>query len=345
LEAEANAVAETVASGETPHGGAGHIGNAQRNGGSYAVSAPGTALQLKGKSKSWQRRRRGRLAEQERQRQAARQETAATKIQSAFRGYRQRKQLATELQTDTSNKPYRTNFEYHAAANNYSIAARQRDPQLRSSEAKVYRDTSGIAGTGRPAVLHKMGGVYGQQLENYLHGQGTSLERAHQTGSVYDPEGGQHDMRTNSAWLLGLAHNQAPIHQIAPLNPRTVKRNNPNGDLGQGNVPVSALAREAIALTGSGYYTATPHESGTADYALSPDKNPLTAKLEDFQAPKALTPEALSQSLGARYQEHELTGEQEQRIQEQHARNFPERYEEKWTWEGGRRVKKIMPKK
>jgi hypothetical protein len=212
------------------------------------------------------------------------QHDAAARIQAHFRGGRQRDVNARHAQ---AHAPYRNLMHYKMATHAYSgeaaEAAVDRDADA-SDEWLMYLSAM-AAPTGQVAFLHSF------QREGDLEGAKQWLYNGNPpVGSIYSPPDDVHDMRTNSAWMLGLAHNAMPAMLTTTLDGSSIVRNSawenkpPEECTTERNL--SALAREVVGMTGSGHYAVGEWMHGRQ--MLRPTASAARAALADFRTPSGM---------------------------------------------------------
>jgi hypothetical protein len=235
-------------------------------------------------------------AEASRPRQQAeallRNEAAAT-IQAHWRGGEQRKVNALEAQRTT---PYPNAMSYRMATHSFSAQALELPTGRRENDGwKSYASTQTVPPRS-VALLHSF------QREAELEAASQRLYgNAEPDGVIYSPYGeSQHDMRVNSAWVLGLAHAGMPAVLTAKLDDETVVRRRARDiappEEQNTDFNLSALAREVIGMTGSGHYRVASRTM-MGMQVLVPTATAAQAKLVDFKTPYGMPQGELKERL------------------------------------------------
>lgn len=228
--------------------------------------------------------------------QAAR---AATRIQSVFRGASVRRKNAAAMQAVT---PYPSRGHYDLATHNFAMDQRGRSALLKKVDWKVYESTGRIAATEQPAFLHSFQRV--TDFDDELKARGTSRFELHQEGNVYEPSayGGpkQHDMRSNSAWMLGLAHHQAPAVMTTPLDDQTLVRESAQKEKKDAGTDqhFSAFGREVLGMVQHGHFA--PVAGPRNKQVLKPSEAAKRATLADFKTPRGKPQSEIKAALKAK---------------------------------------------
>ena len=200
---------------------------------------------------------------------------AEVTIQKHWRGAAQRDHNAREAAGTT---PYPNEFHYKMAMNGYSQKAKDHEvdhPGSLATEWSAYESTSGLSAE-RPALLssHQRRGAVEDAISTIY---GNTAPK----GAEYQPNG-IHTMRSNSAWLLGLAHHGVPAVLTTPVERQTVMRYDLNS---------TALARELTGMLQSGHFEAGaplgPWQT------LAPTASAPSARLVDFRTPPAMPLESV----------------------------------------------------
>lgn len=198
-------------------------------------------------------------------------DAAATAIQRTWRGGKEHDSVADDSARDT---PYKNAAHYKFATHGFSGQAKQRNDRIPGStetEWSAYESTAGL-GPETPALLsshQRRQGV--KDAVSTLYEDGVAPE-----GAEYEPNG-IHTMRANSAWLLGLAHRNAPAVLTTQVDRNTLVRY---------DLSSTALARELVGMTNSGHFEAG--ENVGPWQTLTPTATASTARLEDFQTPTSM---------------------------------------------------------
>jgi hypothetical protein len=228
------------------------------------------------------------------QRPPSTQDEAATAIQAHWRGAHQRDVNAKEAQGRT---PYRSEMHYQMASHGYSGEAQpmkgfsEGTSGPREKEWVVYESTRHVP-KGSLALLHSR-----QQEQKKDEMKQALYQDQVPKGVVYDP-GDEHDMRVNSAWMLGLAHHRVPTVMASALDDVTVVRKSAREEAPEEqntDSNLSALAREVIAMTGSGH----SRVGGTllGKQVLVPTPSASNATLADFKTPSGMPQEEVKRKL------------------------------------------------
>ncbi|MGF6851118.1 leucine-rich repeat domain-containing protein [Paraburkholderia sp. CI3] len=213
---------------------------------------------------------------------------AATIIQRVWRGARQRNINAKREQLNT---PHHSELAYRMATHAYSINDVPRRVRFGKAESEwaLYADPFHIPEDGA-ALLHSFRDHEGlTTAKRRIHGN--EVPR----GVVYSPikddmRANNHDMRTNNAWMLGLAHHEKRALLTTTLNDTTVaRRSKPRGD----PQPLSALAREVLGLAQAHFVV----ERMGNDVYLVPKPSARTAKLTDLKTPSSMPKSELKRRL------------------------------------------------
>lgn len=217
---------------------------------------------------------------------------AATAIQAHWRGARQRELNAPAAQEHT---PYRNEAQFKMATNGYSgEATKAQDPDggRENSGWKAYA-AARDAPPDALALLHSF-----QRPQQLRKAKQTLFGGKPPAGAVYQPKGA-HDMRVNSAWMLGLAHRGTPAVMTAALDKRTIVRNEARKSLPvKEQTPdkhLSALAREVVGMTHSGHFSVGEPLNGMQVLVANPSA--AKATLQDFQTPGGMPQAELKQRL------------------------------------------------
>lgn len=270
---------------------------------------------------------------------------AAVKIQAQVRGFLQRNQTRKEVERDRAGGPFTSSFRYHAGVGNYSPAQMDKirgvtranqnlrpgdegyipaisEDATRRAEWGTYDST----GTRRwhnsgPAIFHSL--RQSDALATTLRQRGMPSEDwlrrvGLEKGNLYEPnvygnEDG-HDMRSNSAWLLGLAHNRRKIVMSTPLTDDNVVRGSaPGRDTAD---KLSALGREVVGITQTdrGAGERAPYEVEGADrhgrQVFRPTADAGSATLAGMKTAQGMPKNELIEKLSsARVDVHGLTRE------------------------------------
>jgi len=228
--------------------------------------------------------------------QSAAEAAAAVRIQSAWRGSRARDQLKEQIETQT---PYQNKFSYMAAVGGYAPAHRraveqlekQGNTMLRSAwqaEWGTYQSTKPeYMQEGKPAFLYRNIKQKDKQRVMLEYG----VEKSEGDGHIYDPQfygnAQGHDMRTNSAWMMGLAHHQISVVLCSPVSDEgLVSSDARKGPLRERTTAhhFSALGKEVLALVQNDYFVFGKDAFGNDQ--LLPGPAAVNARLEDFMTPQ-----------------------------------------------------------
>jgi hypothetical protein len=217
---------------------------------------------------------------------------AAATIQAHWRGGQQRDLNASEAQ---GHAPYRNETHYKMATNGYSGEVLHADGPHgpRGNNGWLAYAWAHTAPRNSLALLHSF-----QRKDKLAEAKQALYNGAEPDGVIYAPNG-THDMRVNSAWMLGLAHNQTPAVMTAELDDVTVVRSS-----ARNHAPVeeqttdsnlSALAREVVGMTQSGHFRVGDplHEM----QVLVPNPSAAKATLNDFKTPFGMPQDELKRKL------------------------------------------------
>ena len=263
---------------------------------------------------------------------------AALKIQKVYKGMLGRRQAAIEAQqiTPYRSKMHYDIATNNTKSATFArlITARggvrmQRNFRTRNSTTEwgVYNSTSRIAATKQPGFLHSF--QREEALQNELGARGLNptwkwrararrlyvrtanfFREAVRTtkialniggqGNIYEPTryGGRHDMRSNSAWMLGLAHNGVRAVMTAKLDDETLVRNSArHGPVHQRNTDhnFSALGREVLGMVQNDHFRPVAGSRNLQE--LVPTATARTATLESFKTPKGMNKAAIRTQL------------------------------------------------
>ncbi|MGM9491164.1 hypothetical protein [Ideonella sp. YS5] len=228
------------------------------------------------------------------QRRSPSQDEAATTLQAHWRGAHQRDVNARDAQGHT---PYRSELHYQMASHGYCVEAQ---PMKRFSDGTtgprekewvVYESTRHVP-KGSLALLHSR-----QQEQEKDEMKQALYQGQVPKGVVYDP-GDEHDMRVNSAWMLGLAHHRVPTVMASALDDVTVVRKSAREEAPEEqntDSNLSALAREVMAMTGSGHFRLGGALLGKQ--VLVPTPSASNATLADFKTPSGMPQEEVKRKL------------------------------------------------
>lgn len=224
---------------------------------------------------------------------------AATKIQATWRGMDVRHQRALTEQC-VDNTPYQSKARYLLATGAYApVTLRDRpigSPE-RDAEWGVYQSTGKID-PGQPALLHSFQrrGDFFRVVQRF----GTPTDP--EIGNIYSPDAfGPHDMKANSAWLLGLAHNKIPAYLTTALDDATlVRQSAAAGPPEQRNTEhnSSAYVREVMAMVQNRHFYAW--SAPTGEQFLLPAAKAGAATLEDMKTPSGMPKDKIKAILASR---------------------------------------------
>jgi len=217
---------------------------------------------------------------------------AATTIQAHWRGGQIRDLMATAAQ---ESAPYPNETHYKMATNGYSGKAQRVDALdgPRGNNGWLPYAWAHTAPRNSLALLHSF-----QRKDKLEETKQTLYNGAEPDGVVYNPYG-THDMRTNCAWLLGVAHRGISAVMTVELDDVTVVRSK-----ARKNAPVeeqttasnlSALAREVVGMTQSGHFRVGEplHDM----QVLVPNPSAAKATLNDFKTPFGMPQDELKRKL------------------------------------------------
>lgn len=229
-------------------------------------------------------------------------ETAAEKIQAVWRGYAVRKNIAAQAQQLT---PYSSQLKFQQATYGFSLKNLKAWPvgsAQRKAEYKVYLNTNKIAVEGQ-AFLHSF--QRREALKSALQSYNISMNSAKESGNIYSPwDAGatKHNMKLNSAWLLGLAHHWKQAVLTAPLDDETLVRQSARAKpVEERNTEhnFSALGREVLGMVQNGHFV-PQHDDRHGFQVLAPTPQARLAKLEDFKTPSGMKKEEIKEKLAAK---------------------------------------------
>ena len=103
-------------------------------------------------------------------------------------------------------------------------------------------------------------------------------------------------MRSNSAWMLGLAHNNVSVVMTASLDDQTIVRRTPRGPANTEN-NLSALGREVMGMTQNGAFQADPQRGPRGLQILQPTPQAQNATFLSLQTPRGIKKHDLRRQL------------------------------------------------
>lgn len=181
----------------------------------------------------------------------------------------------------------------------YSFFHQNEDPALDLKRWKtgydVYCSTSRIS-DGRPALL------YSYRRKNDFHSVRTAYDipkKNKHTGNIYNVPSGQHDMKVNGCWVLGLAHHKKPAVLTTPLDDETLFGTAARPVKGQDPEYISSLGREVLGMVQSGHFVAN-YDERLGKQILWPTPQARFANLEDFKTPVEMGREEIKKQLAAK---------------------------------------------
>lgn len=217
---------------------------------------------------------------------------AAATIQAGWRGGRQRELNAAAAQQHT---PYRNEAQYKMATNGYSDEAMKADGPGGWRENNGWKSYAAAreAPPGALALLHSF-----QRKEALQKAKQALFKGKPPPGAVYEPKGA-HDMRVNSAWMLGLAHRGTPALMTARLDKQNIVRNEARKSLPAAQQTtehhLSALAREVVGMTQNGHFSVGEPLNGMQVLVANPSA--AKATLKDFATPGGMPETELKRRL------------------------------------------------
>jgi len=226
-------------------------------------------------------------------------ESAAEKIQAVWKGAVVRGNLAAQAQQST---PYASQFQFQQASFGFSLKNLQARPigsEQRQAEYAIYASTDDIW-VNAPAFLHSFQrkGAFKSAQRSYREETLIGKE------CVYSPQRAgaeKHDMKLNSAWLLGLAHHGKKAVLTVPLDDETlVRKSAKKRPVEERNTEhhFSALGREVLGMVQKGHYV--PQHDRYGYQVLMPTPQARQATLEDFKTPVGMKKEEIKEKLAAR---------------------------------------------
>lgn len=217
---------------------------------------------------------------------------AAVTIQAHWRGGQQRDLNATTAQDHT---PYRTEAHFKIATHGYSGEALHGDGSHGPSENNGWQAYTRARKVRRNslALLHSF-----QRRDKFEEAKQVFYTNKVPEGAIYKPLG-THDMRVNSAWMLGLAHKGTPAVITAELDNQTVVRSSAReslpAEMQTTDHNLSALAREVLGLTQHGHFSVG--EPLNHMQVLVPNPSAAKATLNDFRTPGGMPQDELKNKL------------------------------------------------
>jgi len=217
---------------------------------------------------------------------------AATAIQARWHGARQRVINAEVAQGLT---PYRSEMHYKMATHSYSgeVQRLDREGGPRENNGWPAYSLTKAAPRGSLALLHSF-----QRGDDLAEVKESLYPNDVPEGVIYNPDG-NHDMRVNSAWMLGLAHHGMPAVMTGALDDTTVVRSSARESLPEDEQTtdsnLSALAREVLGMTESGHYRVG--DSLLGKQVLVPTASAAKATLKDFKTPFGIPQDELKRRL------------------------------------------------
>lgn len=221
---------------------------------------------------------------------------AATKIQATWRGMDVRHQRALTEQC-VDNTPYQSKARYLLATGAYAPVTLKDRPigsLKRKAEWGVYESTGKID-PGQPALLHSF-----QRREDFY--RAVLLLKTPtdpDIGNIYSPV--VHDMKTNSAWLLGLAHNKIPAYLTTALDDATlVRKSAAAGPPEQRNTEhnSSAYVREVMGMVQNRHFYVRSGSTGAQ--VLFPAAEAGAATLKNMETPSGMPKDKIKALLASR---------------------------------------------
>lgn len=228
-------------------------------------------------------------------------ESSAVKLQKLMRGAEVRSRLAREMQMRT---PYESGIQFSLANHLFSPrfdratadiakelhkkeSATELASHRRAQAYRAYRSVGPmqfLPEDKRVGILHSF--RQPNRFNAVLSGRQVPL-RDHGVGNIYGPK--WHEMLINSAWMLGLAHQDFPVALAARLDDTILYRRT------YGGTRLSALPRELLGMLQSGLFTVAP--GAHAGTMLVPTAKAKTASLSALKTPRSMSMENLKKIL------------------------------------------------
>ncbi len=226
-----------------------------------------------------------------------------TDIAPAARGFMTRRDLRQQAQASTPYPDFGTylfathNLRHDRLAGNgdenASAGKRSKD------EWDLYRSSISIELLEEPyAYIYsaKKLGDLTRELKRRGVPNSRVPEKISGIGHIYVPE--RHSMRTNTAWLLGLAHRSRPVVMATPLEEATLVRFRAPPGGRSVDTHMSAFLREIVAMLRDGFFTVSEDEHGKTIF--HPTGKARTATLDQMLTPPGMPREEVEAFL-ARY--------------------------------------------
>lgn len=217
-----------------------------------------------------------------------------------------RESILDKQDGDTDGGRYLKPFHFNLAVGNYShegMQKRPRESEKRQSEEKTYFEAAQLDPPHQAYLYSRQRNddfKNSAQIKGETISFNPSTDRYHidTVGAKYMPL--EHTMRSDYAWMLGLAHRKISLIMTTGLDETTLFA--VNRDLQpdeQAALPqLSTLSRELLGLLRSGAYTVQREPDENGHILLVPTEKAPSLTLEELVVDESMAPTALKEELG-----------------------------------------------